>query len=245
MRVLRRGCVVIATVVVIGVVLSSTMSPARADDIWTPREEWDREGVDERCCVPGRKHCRGYDKARNDTFVVGESKCSRFGDEWATDNRPRLAASLLFGALSMPRYTFPSEKGVESASPFFVPTIDANVTYFPLRHFYFGGGFRWGMGGRASTTALTALAGLRLPLGTFSARAEMSAGYGAVLDMDFPDSLRSTGGWLEPRLAVDVWLGSRLTLTGFGGTVIGQDGVAVMGIGIGFHARAFDGAFVP
>lgn len=223
-------------------------------DIWTDRDVWDRRGVELRCAVPNPYIERTHRvKAEDDTRIVGESLCSRLGDDWSNESRPPFVVWFAAAFAHTSRNTLFAENGERAAHrAYTVPAGEFGLGGFVLPILYLGavaraGGIVAGKGGGpgAFYLSITPLVGARLPLGRFSLRTEILAGPGAFVVTERGENRRASFGWIEPRAAVDFWVTPHLTVSAAGGVPLTATGLVTGSLALTYHFRAFDGVFAP
>ena len=132
------------------------------------------------------------------------------------------------------------------ATPIWYAALDLRASWADLSTARFaprGDAMAWD---GAMLMTMAGVVGARLPLGRLSLRGELVAGlHGASLS-DSSNGTTADGGvsgLVEPRLALDVWLHHWWVVEAFAGVNALDRSERVLGIGLGFHSQAFDGAY--
>ena len=91
---------------------------------------------------------------------------------------------------------------------------------------------------------MAALVGARVPLGPIALRGELVAGmHGAELSSSMLTADGGIAPLVEPRAALDVWLGRFATLEVYGGENLLVRAEKIFGLGLSLHLQAFDGRY--
>ncbi|HTR49737.1 MAG TPA: hypothetical protein VMJ10_03455 [Kofleriaceae bacterium] len=95
----------------------------------------------------------------------------------------------------------------------------------------------------ATLATMNAVIGARLPLGRISLRSELAAGVHSALLASAAVDAECDAAFVEPRVAVDVWLHPWWAAEGFAGVNLLDRTEHFFGVGLAFHSQAFDGRY--
>jgi hypothetical protein len=217
-----------------------------------------------------------YDPCDSDSPIVGSSECRRFGDGWDQSAVPPLTFTLGLGARRLAPFEQTLTGGTEHDGNHYpivftgddlestwVGALELRADVFVTENLYLGATGE--VGGAPTSGAVSvedvwiearslfhlgaqAVAGISIPIGDTSLRAEMLGGFRYV-DVGFEtrredcinhESLSYFAPVLEPRIALDVFMTSWLSVGAYGGMNLLALGELGAGANVTLHLRSFD-----
>jgi hypothetical protein len=217
-----------------------------------------------------------YDPCDSDSPIVGSSECRRFGDGWDQSAVPPLTLTLGLGTRRLAAFDEPLVGATEHDGNHYpvvftgddlesrwVAALELRADVFVTEHLYLGAIGEVGGAPTSGTVSVDdvwiearslfhlgaqAVAGISIPIGDTSLRAEMLGGFRYV-DVGFQsrredcindESLSYLAPVLEPRVALDVFMTSWLSLGAYGGMNLLALGEMSAGANVTLHLRSFD-----
>jgi len=189
--------------------------------------------------------------------VVGEERCSSFGDSWSVERRPAISSSfdVRYASFDPNGLTFTYKKNQRppfSGGALSVLSLESyglgfGVMYTIAESFYLQNDY--GLTANAATlpsgerdvlflSDMTAGPGLRTRLKYVSLRLEAELG----LTVAAIGRASTARGVVRPTGGIEVWLSPYATIGAFGGVNLLAFRERVLGVVLTYHARALDGA---
>jgi hypothetical protein len=217
-----------------------------------------------------------YDPCATDSPVVGSSECRRYGDGWDQTDVPPMVLELglgtrrlalfdgaLTGATEHDGNRYDVEFTADDIENRWVGAIELRLAGFLTENLYIGAVGALGAaptGGAVSVEDVSieavslvhvgaqAVAGISIPIGDTSLRAEVLGGVRYVevgfqsrrVDCVNHETLSYFVPVIEPRLGLDMFLGSWISVGAYGGMNLLELGELSAGANVTLHFRAFD-----